>query len=639
MPRQVTWGTPSRTNRYLQPRPAYARVLRALAAGAAVAAFLLAFHFTRWREPLMPGALVAPHSNIESCQECHAPRVGASDVRCERCHDPSGAGRLVQSAHVSQVAGAGRRNAGDPQLAGERQCASCHVEHRGRDASLRDVPEQQCLSCHAVRRPETSGQRFRIASFASHPEFRPLRDRLREAPGLEFTHDRHVREVRKKLDNVQPGATNEMTCGECHQFETRAHDFAPISYDAHCASCHQADLAMEPVAEADVLAPETSGDLARSEGKVALRKAAHKDDWIVRNVRLLQSELHPEAYAAARGRVLARAAVLRRRLVLAEPLAGLELSALQDRRDALDLERQWLEARIGAQETAAPAHQPPGRREELAAALAASGDAQLAAEAERWLVEAEAVPAAAGMSAPQFEAACRRLLALVDAVAASDPALRPRADYLRMRLLALAPGESGLEGLKRARRQRARETDRIRDEIALRGSGVAPTALPDLERRAIARALAEAEEKVREFPEPAAAALTDAARAGKEESLRALTGAPGERCAKCHEIRDGGFAPVVASKPVLVLSAFLHEPHLRAAVPSAPLWRRLTRSAGAASGATHASCTYCHEGITTSSTSADLHLMSVQSCRECHRPGGARQDCQSCHRYHPPGFV
>lgn len=639
MPRQVTWGTPNRTKHYLQPRPAYARVLRALAAGAAVAVALLVFNLTRWREPLMPGALVAQHANIESCQECHAPRMGASDLRCQRCHDPSGAGRLVQAAHAAQIAGAGRRNVRAPELADERACASCHIEHRGRDTVLREVPEQQCLSCHAVRRPEASGQRFRIASFASHPEFRPLRDKLREAPGLEFTHGRHVREVRKKLEKAQPGTTDEMTCAECHQLDARTRDFAPITYDAHCASCHQADLAMEPVAEADVLAAEPTDDLVRGGGKVARRKVAHKDDWVVRNVRLLQSELYPEAYAAARGRLLARAAVLRRRLVLAEPLAGLDLSALQDRRQALDLEYQRLEGRIDAQETAAQAIAPTSRQEEVAAAAAAAGDAELAAEAERLRAETQAMPPSAGLSPAEFEAARRRLLALVDAVAASDKSLRPRADYLRMRLLALGPGESGLDGLKRARQQRARELDRIRDEIALRGSGVPPTALPDLERRAIERALVDAERKAREFPEPATAAAPPSARAGKEESLRALTGAAGERCAKCHVVQDGGFVPVVASKPVLVLSAFLHEPHLRAAIPTPPFWRRLMGTARAASGGSHTSCTYCHEGIMMSKSSADLHLQSIQSCRECHRPQGARQDCRSCHRYHPPGIA
>jgi predicted CXXCH cytochrome family protein len=637
MVRQVTFGTPNRTKHYLYPRPAYARVLRAAAAGLAVALVLLAFQLTRWREPLMPGALVAQHANIESCQECHAPKVGASDLRCERCHDPSGAGRLVQAAHVGQIATAGRRNVRAAELAEERACASCHVEHRGRETALREVAEQQCLSCHASRQPEATGQRFRIASFASHPEFRALRDKLRETPGIEFTHDRHVREVKKKLERASPGASDEMTCAECHQLEPRTRDFVPIAFAAHCVSCHQADLAMEPVAEADARAGGAD-DLERSGGKIAKRRVAHKDDWIVRNVRLLQSEVYPEAYAAARARLLARAALLRRRVVLAEPLAGLDLPALEQRRQGLDLEYQRLDARIRAQESAGAQPTVPVRRAELAAAAAAAGDPDLKAEVERLGGEPQA-SAASPMSADDFEATRRRLLALVDAVAASDKSLGARADYLRVRLLALGPGEPGLDGLKRARLQRARELGRIRDEIALRESGVPPTALAGFERRALERALSEAEAKLRDFPEPAATDLPAAARAAKEESLRALVGGAGERCAKCHVMQDGGFAPVVASKPVLVLSAFLHEPHLRAAIPSPPWWRRLTRTARAASGGSHTSCVYCHEGITMSKSSADLHLKTIQSCQECHRPQGARQDCRSCHRYHPPGLA
>src|SRR5437870_2608580 len=110
MARKQTWGTPGRTTHYLQPRPAYSRAARAFGLGAAVAVVLLAFHLGGWKEPLMPGGLSRPHATIETCQQCHLPRTGVSNLRCQRCHDPSGAGRLVQVAHVSQIASAGRRN-------------------------------------------------------------------------------------------------------------------------------------------------------------------------------------------------------------------------------------------------------------------------------------------------------------------------------------------------------------------------------------------------------------------------------------------------------------------------------------------------------------------------------------------------
>lgn len=47
------------------------------------------------------------------------------------------------------------------------------------------------------------------------------------------------------------------------------------------------------------------------------------------------------------------------------------------------------------------------------------------------------------------------------------------------------------------------------------------------------------------------------------------------------------------------------------------------------------SCLACHEKAAHSTTTADVLLPSIVSCRECHRPqGGARADCAECHRYH-----
>src|SRR5207247_2239577 len=158
--------------------------------------------------------------------------------------------------------------------------------------------------------------------FASHPEFRALRDKLRETPGIEFTHDHHVREVKKKLERTQPGASDEMTCAECHQLEPRTRDFVPITFEAHCAPCHHAHLPMEP-------------------------------------------------------------------------LAGLDLPALEQRRQALDLEFQRLDARIKAQESAgAQPTVPVARAPELAAVAAVAGDEDLKAELDRLRGEPQAVGAA-----------------------------------------------------------------------------------------------------------------------------------------------------------------------------------------------------------------------------------------------------
>ncbi|QDV37130.1 cytochrome c3 family protein [Tautonia plasticadhaerens] len=56
------------------------------------------------------------------------------------------------------------------------------------------------------------------------------------------------------------------------------------------------------------------------------------------------------------------------------------------------------------------------------------------------------------------------------------------------------------------------------------------------------------------------------------------------------------------------------------------------------------SCDQCHNGVTRSSTSDDVLMPPISTCRSCHAPpddlhgtplrGGARFDCVECHRYH-----
>jgi hypothetical protein len=45
-------------------------------------------------------------------------------------------------------------------------------------------------------------------------------------------------------------------------------------------------------------------------------------------------------------------------------------------------------------------------------------------------------------------------------------------------------------------------------------------------------------------------------------------------------------------------------------------------------------CLSCHAGATASSKSSDVLLPSLESCRKCHQPGLARNDCAECHAYH-----
>jgi hypothetical protein len=151
---------------------------------------------------------------------------------------------------------------------------------------------------------------------------------------------------------------------------------------------------MDPVPSAMVLGPDAlpalveSGDLRPDDfdtqgGQTLKLRIVHRDPWIQRNLRRLQSELDPVGFAAARTALAARRALLERRLILAQPPAARDAPALKAQIEATRQELAVIEGRLAA------APQAPGsgaRQAELAAALQASGDPEaqsLAAELAR----------------------------------------------------------------------------------------------------------------------------------------------------------------------------------------------------------------------------------------------------------------
>jgi hypothetical protein len=130
------------------------------------------------------------------------------------------------------------------------------------------------------------------------------------------------------------------------------------------------------------------------------------------------------------------------------------------------------------------------------------------------------------------------------------------------------------------------------------------------QQRVYQKALDEAQNRLQALSAgPAETATSDEARARKTAALETLT----VPCALCHRIERGSMAPVAAARPVLVRAGFLHQPHLR-----------------------QAPCVRCHPAVEKSASSEDVNITTVATCRDCHRPRAARDDCQWCHNYHPP---
>jgi hypothetical protein len=622
MPRQVTWGTPGRTEHYLRPRGKWAFLIPSLVMGGGLMTVLLLLQAAGLRRPLAPGALISRHAPVEArCEECHTMRQGASDVRCQRCHDPGGAGRLTNGAHVLFGSGDARKAEAAPRL----DCARCHVEHRGRKARLTAVDPVQCAQCH-----------FR--GFPAHPEFAVLRAASREAPGIKFGHDGaeparfagHLAAVAKAQ-----GVRIERSCGECHQRPSDQRDFAPISFDLHCASCHARDGSLgtvDPVPQEDVLDPEQiaalgvrgtwlgrTDEFQVGRGKVGRSVVHHKDDWILFNLRKLRRETDPEGWAAERGALLARLSQLQRRLAQATPLASLDQTALRTREQSIEAEIRGLDARIAAQETGVAPSAGLSRLDEVRTAMAAAGDTAGRIEADqlqaatRGLMAGGAPPAA--LPAGEFESRRREMLAALDAIEAADASLAPRAQDLRRRVLALAPADPGIDILRRVRDQRQAELLRVRDERALRAAGLSPPgeALLEPQRDAIQRALGDVQARLALLSQtpPPRTELTAEVLQRKKESIEVLTAA----CVKCHLFSGASLERPAAARPVLVRARFEHQPHL---LP------------------VQGDCYHCHGAIQKSRVSADLNFGGVQSCRECHKPRSVSQECLTCHRYHPP---
>lgn len=585
MPREVTWGTPDRTRR-LPPRRrrAFSALWLLLAAGFFAALFLA--HAAGRRQVAAPGRVSSRHAASEArCEECHAPG-DQPDGRCQRCHDSASTPRHTNIFHAR----AGGPEAAKPALVSPR-CGGCHVEHRGREVPLTAVDEAHCVRCH-------------FASPADHPEFAVLRDRRHQDPGLQFSHEVHVKKVLEQRSG-QPYDT----CAACHP-SAGSTDLEPVSFDRHCASCHAKSGSLgatDPVPPAHVETPQSVTEFQSSGDRIAKVVVRHRDEWVLGSLRRLRRELEPEAVLAERGARAAQVARLRWRLARGSPLAGLDISGLRSREAEIGSELALLDARERGSAPGAPLAWLDEATRVAAADPVTAADAATLRSLFDGLAGKSLQPAP--LDPHELEARRAELLAVLSALEAEGSAVRPKVDDLRRRLLALRPGEPSTRLLQRAREQRLGEQEQVRDEIRLRESGVpAAAALPAEEEHALREALLRAETRLRDLAEPGAREPARATGDDKRQTLEALA-AP---CVTCHGLEGGGLASPAPARAVLVHGRFPHASHLG-----------------------HATCEKCHAGVEASKASSDLTFRGFEVCRECHRRGRAPEGCLSCHDYHP----
>jgi hypothetical protein len=591
---QVPWGTPERTRR-LPPLRAPRPSLAVPGIAGATLLVLLAAH-AAWRGLAAPGPVSQAHGASERrCEECHALPGGTPNLRCQRCHDQGGAERLSHPAHEQ----AGRRLAAAATRTAP-SCASCHREHLGRPALLAPRDDGQCARCH-----------FR--GLPAHPEFGRgvvAAAEPRRAPGSGFSHRKHVAKLAER------GVASADSCLGCHPPSNETRDLQPIDFDRHCASCHASTGSLgatDPVSPEDVLTPRDIGEFQTTGGRIVKTLVRHRDAWVLGSLARLRWQIDPDGAAAERGALEAQMSVLRRRLALAAPLAGLDLAALEARSAVLAAEIARLEARRAA---SGGAQNALGQVRAAAEAAVGAGAGEAAREARQLQARAHALGGSAiepqALGPQEHDERRLELLVVLDTLAAVSPDLRLRTEDLRRRVLALRPGDSTEAVVARTLAERRAEQRRVEDELGLRRSGVVPPLANLLarERRALEDALADAAARLRQIgtPPPSLAAAETAH--DPASSLAALV----VRCAPCHRSEAARLGEPPVTRPVFVRAAFVHGPHLG-----------------------QAACGSCHAGVEVGESSGPRHLPGIARCRECHAPRRVLSSCQHCHRYHPAG--
>ena len=271
-------------NYFKEPTPVSARTrnVSLILGGIGAVAVVVAFWPSAAARVGSPGSVSSAHATWEHrCDACHVswrpisggrPSAGwlgrplrSHANRCETCH--------TGTPHFADQA---------PET---NDCASCHVEHRGREAKLTRPPDSACLSCHGKK----DGTHPHATDFAKdHPPFaspgrfeRKLKfsHAVHLAPGMALAGEAQARPktleyirdatARQKFADAQRAFSDkdliQLDCARCHQLQSAdgsagpaplrsdGRYFAPVRFEAHCRACHPLD-AFDPRLN-DVRAP------------------------------------------------------------------------------------------------------------------------------------------------------------------------------------------------------------------------------------------------------------------------------------------------------------------------------------------------------------------------------------------------
>jgi hypothetical protein len=186
---------------------------------------LLALVWIAWRglsgdhRVYSSGRMSQAHAVLEKeCSACHVQTASAfsakaADSACLDCHDGP-------AHHDSKTAAP--------------NCATCHVEHRGR-VNIKAASNEACAECHESLQLAAGTLHYaaKIRSFEDgHPEFgalRPVADvPARDPATIKLNHALHMKLIRQGPN----GPTVQLECADCHRNYGATWRFALTQYPA-----------------------------------------------------------------------------------------------------------------------------------------------------------------------------------------------------------------------------------------------------------------------------------------------------------------------------------------------------------------------------------------------------------------------
>lgn len=178
------------------------------------------------------GPMSSSHKFIEgNCSSCHAaPFSAIKDESCLTCHNVSV--HPVSNPAVHPVDNQNKEARDYRKL--QPTCVDCHLEHSG-DNTLVISDPRTCISCHGNLKSHYEKTKLRdVLDFKSHPEFTlPKIDNAK----IKLNHEVHL-----KKDLRSDKGYKTLACGDCHQMNGSQKLMTPVSYEAHCSSCHKLEI-------------------------------------------------------------------------------------------------------------------------------------------------------------------------------------------------------------------------------------------------------------------------------------------------------------------------------------------------------------------------------------------------------------